>query len=369
MVQELSRSSCLWSRPQFWFSSSALKMLDPLHQKTGRRPKHSRWCSAIRSSPSFLQWPGRLTPYSSTRGGIPQPEFRYNIDRITARDLVRGAGTDPQLTCEASPMVRSHWLLDPIPGSRISPFGVLWRAAVLYLGLATALPTSVRSLGPHSKAARDYAAAMQLAKAFRRADTAAATGGESIILVHGTRTPRAFVLFHGLTNSPRQFRKLAATLYDSGDNVFVPRLPQQALRGADADDLGRLTAEALRDVGDAAIDLASGLGDTVVVLGLSLGGDVAAWTAQFRPEVDRAVIVAPTLGLAHVSSIVATPMMNLTLRVPNYSKNAPPDSLRPDRTLGWSTRAVGQMLRLGAAVRRAADKRAPAARVCPRHAE
>ena len=259
-------------------------------------------------------------------------------------------------------MVRSHWLLDPIPGSRISPFGVLWRAAVLYLGLATALPTSVRSLGPHSKAARDYAAAMQLAKAFRRADTAAVTGGESIILVHGTRTPRAFVLFHGLTNSPRQFRKLAATLYDSGDNVFVPRLPQHALRGADADDLGRLTAEALRDVGDAAIDLASGLGDTVVVLGLSLGGDAAAWTAQFRPEVDRAVIVAPTLGLAHVSSIVATPMMNLTLRVPNYSKNDPPDSLRPDRTLGWSTRAVGQMLRLGAAVRRAADKRAPAAR-------
>jgi esterase/lipase len=259
-------------------------------------------------------------------------------------------------------MVRSHWSLDLILGRRLSAFGVLWRAAVLYLGLATALPTSVRSLGPHSKAARDYAAAMQLAKAFRRADTAAATDGESIILVHGTRTPRAMVLFHGLTNSPRQFRELAAALYDGGANVFVPRLPQHALRGANADDLGRLTAEALRDVGDAAIDLASGLGDTVVVLGLSLGGDVAAWTAQFRPEVYRAVIVAPTLGLAHISSTVATPMMNLTLRVPNYSKNYPRDSLRPDRTLGWSTHAVGQMLRLGAAVRRAADKRAPAAR-------
>ena len=259
-------------------------------------------------------------------------------------------------------MVRSHWSLDLIPGRRMSAFGVLWRAAVLYLGLATALPTSVRSLGTHSKPARDYAAAMQLAKAFRGDDTAAATGGESIILVHGTRTPRAIVLFHGLTNSPRQFRQLAATLYDGGDNVFVPRLPQHALRRANVDDLGRLTAEALRDVGDAAIDLASGLGDTVVVLGLSLGGDMAAWTAQFRPEVFRAVIVAPTLGLAHISSTVATPMMNLTLRVPNYSKNDPRDSLRPDRTLGWSTRAVGQMLRLGAAVRRAADKHAPAAR-------
>ncbi len=241
-------------------------------------------------------------------------------------------------------------------------FGILWRAAVLYLGLASALPTSVRSLGPHSKPARDYEAATELAQAFQRADTAAAVGGESIILLHGRRTPRAIVLFHGLTNSPRQFRQLAATLYDRGDNVFVPRLPQHALRRANADDLGRLTAEALRDVGDVAIDLAMGLGDTVVVLGLSLGGDVAAWTAQFRPEVYRAVIVSPALGLAHMSSIVATPMMNLTLRIPNYSKNDPPNALRPDRTLGWSTHAVGQMLRLGAAVRRAADRRAPAAR-------
>ena len=259
-------------------------------------------------------------------------------------------------------MVRSRWSLDLIPRRRVSLFGYFWWTAVLYLGLAAALPTRVGSLGPHPNPARDYEAAIRLARTIQRADTAAATGGKSIILVHGRRTPRAIVLFHGLTNSPRQFRQLAATLYNGGDNVFVPRLPQHALRRANADDLGRLTAEALRDIGDAAIDLATGLGDTVVVLGLSLGGDVAAWTVQFRPEVYRAVIVAPALGLAHIPSVLATPMMNLTLRIPNYSKNDPPDTLRPDRTLGWTTRAVGQMLRFGAAVRRAVDKRAPAAR-------
>lgn len=75
----------------------------------------------------------------------------------------------------------------------MNAFGILWRTAVLYLGLATALPTSVRSLGPHSKPARDYEAATQLARAFQRADTAAAIGGESIILLHGPRTPRALV--------------------------------------------------------------------------------------------------------------------------------------------------------------------------------
>lgn len=243
----------------------------------------------------------------------------------------------------------------------MSAFGILWRAAVLYLGLAAALPTSVRSLRPHSKPARDYEAAMQLARAFQRADTAAAIGGESIVLVHAHRTPRAFVLFHGLANSPRQFSKLAATLYDSGDNVFVPRLPQHALRGGTADDLRRLTAESLRDMADAAIDLASGLGDTVVVLGFSLGGNMAAWTAQFRP-VSRVLIISPALGLSHVSTVVETPMMNLTLRVPNYSQNDPPDTLRSERALGWSTRGVGQMLRFGVAIRRAADNHAPRAR-------
>ncbi len=169
------------------------------------------------------------------------------------------------------------------------------------------------------------------------------------------------MLFHGLANSPRQLSELAATLYDGGDNVFVPRLPQHGLRGGTAGDLRHLTAESLRDVADAAIDLASGLGDTVVVLGFSLGANMAAWTAQFR-QVGRVVIVSPALGLSHVSTVAQTPMMNLTLRLPNYSHDDPPDTLRSERALGWSSRGVAQMLRLGAAVRRAADEHAPSAR-------
>jgi len=258
-------------------------------------------------------------------------------------------------------VVRAHRPLDLIKRFRLNAFGILWRAAVLYLGWALVWPTTVNTLGAHPKPARDYESAMKLAEAFQQSDSAVATGGESIIFVHGHRTPRAFVLFHGLTNSPRQFSKLAATLSDSGDNVFVPRLPEHALRGATSGDLGRLTAESLRNVADAAIDIASGLGDTVVVLGVSLGGNVAAWTAQFR-QVGRVVILAPALGLSHISTAVETPVMNLTLRVPNYSKKEGPDTLRPDRELGWSSRGVGQMLRLGTAIRRAADNHAPGAR-------
>lgn len=85
----------------------------------------------------------------------------------------------------------------------------------------------------------------------------------------------------------------------SGDNVYVPQLPQQALKRANADDLSRLTADQLRDVGDASVDIATVLGDTVVVLGLSLGGNIAAWVAQFHPEVARVVVAALALRLSH----------------------------------------------------------------------
>jgi hypothetical protein len=53
--------------------------------------------------------------------------------------------------------------------------------------------------------------------------------------------------------------------------------------------------------------------------------------------------------------------MNLMLRMPNYSKSDPPDTLRPDRSLGWSTHGIGEMLKLGAAVRKGADNTAPLA--------
>jgi esterase/lipase len=243
----------------------------------------------------------------------------------------------------------------------MSAWGVIWRTAVIAFGLAAFVPTSTGSLVSRAKPATGYETAMLLAQDFQRGDSAAAPGAKSVLLTHGHRTPRAFVFFHGLTNSPRQYRQLAASAYDGGDNVFVPRMPWHGLQGGTATNLGRMTADALRDVADAAVDIATGLGDTVVVFGMSLGGNSAAWVAQFR-SVDRVVIASPALGLSHVSTTIETPMMNLMLRVPDYSKSDPPDTLRPDRTLGWSTHGVAEMLKLGTAARRAADDHAPLAR-------
>jgi esterase/lipase len=122
-----------------------------------------------------------------------------------------------------------------------------------------------------------------------------------------------------------------------------------------------MTAHALQDVANLSVDIATGLGDTVIVFGVSLGGNVAAWTAQFRP-VYRVVIAAPALGLSHLSTSLQSPTMELLLLAPAYSQGQSADTLRPDRTLGWSTRGVGEMLKLGHTVRRAADERRPLAR-------
>jgi carboxylesterase len=230
---------------------------------------------------------------------------------------------------------------------------------VVGLVLLTALmPTSTNSLVSHPQPVADYDAAIARARLFQRGDSIATTTGRSVLRVHGHRTPRAFVLFHGLTNSPYQFRDLADSIYAAGDNVFVPRLPWHALPGGTQRDLARITATALRDAADASVDIASGLGDTVVVFGLSLGGTIAAWVAQFRP-VGRVVIAAPALGVSHVTAALETPLMDLALRLPDYSHDDPADSRRPDRMPGWCSRGIAQMMKLGLAARRSASASAP----------
>jgi len=63
------------------------------------------------------------------------------------------------------------------------------------------------------------------------------------------------------------------------------------------ENLSPLKAEELRDCADTSVDLASGLGQKVYVAGLSAGGTLAAWIAQNRGQVTRAVLIALALGL------------------------------------------------------------------------
>jgi alpha-beta hydrolase superfamily lysophospholipase len=243
------------------------------------------------------------------------------------------------------------------------PLGLSWHTAVLLFGLVAFTPSRRGDFAPHPHAATSYAAAVaRIALRQSAEDGIVAPGGRSVLLTHGYRTPRVVVLFHGLTDSPLQFLPFAQQLYDCGDNVYVPRLPHHAERSGSVAALARMTAEELRDLGDSTADVAGALGDTVVVAGLSAGANVAAWMGQNRNDVQRVILVAPALEVTHVPSLLHGAVLRLALRAPNVSRASPRDSTEPDRLPGWTTHAVAQTLRLGGAVRRAADGHPPAAR-------
>lgn len=190
-------------------------------------------------------------------------------------------------------------------------------------------------------------------------DRVAVPGARSILLTHGQPTRRAFVLLHGLTDSPLQFAPLAARFYAGGDNVFVPRLPHHGLRGGNAGALAALNHEELGRFADSIAASAVGLGDSVVVVGLSLGGTIAAWMAQ-RHALSRAVLIAPALEPGRIPAMIDRPLVGLVDHLPNLTRLSAPVVGRPDREPGFSTHAVAEIFELGRSELRAAARVAPA---------
>lgn len=191
--------------------------------------------------------------------------------------------------------------------------------------LAAFVPVSSSDLDARAEPTTDYDAAIA------RFDAATADeSSQGVIdacrsqrLVHGERTEVAVVLFHGLTNCPKQFVEFAEHLHDDGANVIVMRAPHHGLGDGgvigDVSKVGPLSAEELRDFADESVDIAAGLGDRVEVLGLSMGGVLAMWTAQFRSDVDRVVAVAPAISIPRVPHLLTTGFVNLANRLPDFS--------------------------------------------------
>ncbi len=199
------------------------------------------------------------------------------------------------------------------------------------------------------------------------ADTLALTDGcATQAWLQGRRTPRSFVLLHGITNCPLQFAALGADLAAGGDNVLVPRLPRHGLADRMTPALADLRASEMAGIVAATIALAHGLGDTVVVIGLSTSGLLAADAAQ-RGGVNRAVVLAPAFAPPWKPAWLAPVLTRLALRLPNRfawwddaqrEKLAGPPQCYPR----FATRAMGEMYAFGEGVMGAARRSAPAAR-------
>ncbi len=236
-------------------------------------------------------------------------------------------------------------------------------AAVLLLR-----PVGTRRFPSHPHPATDYAEALRRVAAVEARDGAAiARDCRTLLLTHGARTARAVVLLHGLTNCPEQFRALGDRLYERGANVYIPRLPEHGLADRMTTALARLDARAMCEATDEAVDIGRGLGDSVIVVGLSIGGVMAAWAAQERADVTRAVPIAPLTGLARAPGAFTGPAMNLMLALPNqfiwWDEKEKADLRGPKHVyLRFSTRATAQTVSLGASVEAEARRAPPAAR-------
>ncbi len=190
-------------------------------------------------------------------------------------------------------------------------------------------------------------------------DSVVAQGGRSVLLTHGRRTPRTYVLLHGFTNSPSQFLDLGERLFATGDNVYIPRLPHHAERERPVRQLSRVNADELTMFADSIVDVARGLGDSVIVTGMSAGGAISAWIAQWRVDVQRVVLIAPAIGVGLLSDEKGQELVDIVSAIPNITRTTRPDTTRPDMVQGTTTRGLAEVLRLGQRVRDQSVDRAP----------
>jgi len=233
------------------------------------------------------------------------------------------------------------------------------------------LPLDGAALGENramNQPAADYQAALAAFDAIAAAEAKLPLhpGCGSRLFTHGARAAKVVVYLHGLTNCPLQADELARQLFERGHNVYVPRWPGHGEADQMTLALVGLTAEQMVESTDAAIDLARGLGDEVSVVGMSAGGAMTAWAAQYRADVGRAVAVSPFLGPHFVPPWANRAAANLLLAMPNMMLLWNP--LEPEGAAGMEhaypripTHALAQFMRLGEVLQAGAQQSPPQA--------
>ena len=182
------------------------------------------------------------------------------------------------------------------------------------------------------------------------------------VLTHGYKVEQVIILMHGMTSCPRQFIEFGTLLFEQGYNVLIPRMPYNGYTDLDTTDLKLLTMKDLRDCSTTMVDIAHGLGEHITYAGLSVGGTMAAWVAQYRADVDRAILMAPGFTVdRHLGVNISKLIMYALYLLPNLMtqnfRHAPHSSFGYN---GFATRGLAVMMRMGFSVYEAARKTKPA---------
>lgn len=184
-----------------------------------------------------------------------------------------------------------------------------------------------------------------------RDDESIHPGACTMHLVHGERKPLCVVLVHGLSAHPGEYSDLAPLVHETGANVVVPRMPEHGAHDRLSTRQQNMKAEAVLGVLYESIDAACGLGERVCVLGISMGGLLAAYAAQYRRDVARGICVAPAFGIKRYPFRITQFLANMAQLLPNFyiwwnpqQKELAPMNAYPR----VSTHALYQILRIAA---------------------
>lgn len=108
------------------------------------------------------------------------------------------------------------------------------------------------------------------------------------------KTPFSIVYIHGFGASPMEGDPVHRFLAEHfGANLFVTRLPEHGIRRENG--MEYMTPQGLADAAGEAFQIGKSLGDSVIVVGTSMGGALSLLLASQQPEVHSVVVYSPAI--------------------------------------------------------------------------
>jgi pimeloyl-ACP methyl ester carboxylesterase len=108
------------------------------------------------------------------------------------------------------------------------------------------------------------------------------------------KTPYSIIYLHGFGGAGMEGDPVHRFLGEHfGANVFVTRLPEHGIRRANG--MEYMSAQALADAAGEAFQLGKTLGDSVIVVGTSMGGSLGILLASQFPDVHSLILYSPAI--------------------------------------------------------------------------
>lgn len=238
---------------------------------------------------------------------------------------------------------------------------------VLAIVFIVSIPWNISNLSSHPRPVKSYAEALQRVEALREQEPPDMNPVCRLqLMTHDKKVDRVIILVHGYTTCPQQFHDLGQRFYDLGYNVLIAPLPHHGLADRMTEAHAQLKAEELAAYADETVDIAQGLGNQVIMMGISAGGVTTAWAAQNRSDIDLAVIISPAFGYKQIPTPLTAAVMNIYLFLPDsfvwWNPALQAATLPTYAYPRYSQHALVQILRLGFATQADAQLMQPAAK-------